>query len=148
MSEPVIRPFNPGDASAVRALAEAITKEDILYGQVAETTEDIAAFDPRFFFVAESGGGIVGCVAGKEAKAHEICIMPEGERYLWVEAIYVGAGWRDGGLGTRLLDRMMAAAKEQGITRFRVYTAAKDFDRAVGFYRSHGFKPWYAELFI
>jgi len=148
MNDPVIRSFEPGDVDKVRDLSVAITEENVLYGQVAETTEEILAFDRRFFFVAESGGEIFGCVAGREGKAHEICIMPEGERYLEVEAIYVRSDRRSGGLGSKLLDRMMAAAREHGITRFRVYTAAKDFDRAVEFYRSYGFKTWYAELFI
>jgi len=148
MNEAVIRPFAPEDAPGVRDLSVRITEEDVLYGQVAETAEEILAFDRRFFFVAEAGREIVGCVAGREAKAHEICIMPEGERYLEVEAIYVWSDCRGGGLGSKLLDRLMAAAREHGITRFRVYTAAKDFDRIVGFYRSHGFKTWYTELFI
>lgn len=32
--------------------------------------------------------------------------------------------------------------------RFRVYSATKDVDRILAFYRRHGFKSWYTEMFV
>ena len=62
--------------------------------------------------------------------------------------MYVKPGLRDQGIGGRLLNRLIEAAQDAGIKRFRVYSATRDVDEILKFYRQHGFKSWYVEMFI
>ena len=73
--------------------------------------------------------------------------MSEGERYIQIEELYVQPGFRNRGLGSQLLRSLLRAARARGAERFKVYSAAKDMDRILAFYRRHGFKSWYVEMF-
>jgi ribosomal protein S18 acetylase RimI-like enzyme len=59
----------------------------------------------------------------------------------------VQPGFRNQNIGGKLIERLLEIAGQAGIQRFLVATVTKDMDKILNFYRSHGFKPWYVQLF-
>ena len=84
---------------------------------------------------------IDGKVAGM-ANALITISTAEGGRVLLLEDVIVGKEYRGGGLGRRLVEHVMAWAREQGMTRITLLAdrdnrAALDFYRKLGFADSH-----------
>ena len=84
---------------------------------------------------------IDGKVAGM-ANALITISTAEGGRVLLLEDVIVGKEYRGGGLGRRLVEHVMAWAREQGMTRITLLAdrdnrAALDFYRKLGFASSH-----------
>ena len=76
-----------------------------------------------------------------------LAVIPAQQRYFEVEDIYVRPEFRSRGIGGLLLGDLLRVAKEDGIERLSVYTATKDVDRVLRFYRDHGFESWFVRLF-
>ena len=100
------------------------------------------------FYVAADGGNVVGFSYGSTRISEGLAIMAKGERYFEIEELYVKPDYRDRGIGGELLDRLVEACKENGVQRFKVYSASKDLDGSTRFYRRHGFESWYVEMFM
>lgn len=64
---------------------------------------DRDAFEPGLWFIAESGGEIVGCV-----------LCPNYEDEGWIRQLAVARGWRRRGLGTALLRQAMSEFHRRG----------------------------------
>ena len=148
MAEPLIRLAEVRDVNEVARLQAEWAEEEITYGQTPASVQEIAGKLGRFFYVALSDGRISGFVYGSERVSEGLAVIPEGERYLEIDELYVCPEFRNGGLGGTLMEALLRAARDRGIERFKVYTASKEFDRILAFYRSHGFKPWYAEMVL
>jgi GNAT superfamily N-acetyltransferase len=78
-----------------------------------------------------------GKVAGM-ANALITISTAEGGRVLLLEDVIVGKEYRGGGLGRRLVEHVMAWAREQGMTRITLL-ADRDNQAALDFYRKLGF---------
>ena len=146
----LIRACAEADLDAVLRLRRAWAEEEITYGYVPATREALLPLLGPYFLVAEDRDAVVGfaygtLVAGEQHQA--TAVIPSGQPYLNVDEIYVARGYRDRGIGGRLLDRLTATARAGGVTRFLVYSASKDLDGVLRFYRAHGFRSWYVQLF-
>ncbi len=64
---------------------------------------DREAFEPGLWFIAESGGEIVGCV-----------LCPNYEEEGWIRQLAVSRDWRRRGLGTALFRQAMAEFRRRG----------------------------------
>ncbi|MEK7476494.1 MAG: GNAT family N-acetyltransferase [Candidatus Coatesbacteria bacterium] len=144
----VVRSATAGDVDAMWALERSVAREKVLWGEIPTTRKAIASRIGPLAFVAESNGRHVGHVYGVARKPGPYCVFRKGERYMEVDAAYIRCGWRSRGVGSLLLRRLLQAAKREGFRRFLVYTANKDLERAIRFYRRAGFKTWCANLFI
>lgn len=148
MPNVTIRECTEEDLDAVSRLQQRWEAEDITYGLTAESRERLAERLSPYFFVAEGDATIEGYVFGSVQVNEGSIVLPQGERYLEVDEIYVRPESRGKGIGGTLLDRLMATARRDGIHRFLVYSATKDVDGILEFYRRHGFKSWYVQMFI
>ena len=147
MTEPLIRLAEVRDVDEVARIQVEWAKEGITYGQAPASAQEIAGKLGPFFYVALLDGRISGFIYGSERSSKGLAVIPEGERYLEIDELYVQPQSRNTGLGGTLLETLLRAARDRGIERFKVYSAAKEFDRIVAFYRRHGFRPWYVEMF-
>jgi GNAT superfamily N-acetyltransferase len=141
-----IREVLPEDVGAVHRIGEVCAPA--LWGEVPDSREQIAAWPTDHFLVAEVDGAVVGFARGEVREARDVCIMPDGTRYLEVEGAYVRPEFQRRGIGSALLKRLLDDARAAGIDRFQVYTGSKTLDDALDFYRRAGFGTWYARLFI
>ena len=88
-------------------------------------------------FVLRVGGKVAGM-----ANALFTVSTAEGGRVLLLEDVIVNKEFRGGGLGRKLVEHVMAWAREQGMTRITLLAdrdnqAALDFYRKLGFASSH-----------
>ena len=143
---PRIRPYLPADVGAVHRIGELCAAD--LYGEAPDTREQIAKWPAEHFLVAEVDGAVVGYARGELKVAQDVCVMADGETYMEIEGMYVRPEFQRRGIGSALLEALLARARGAGVTRFQVYTANKNLDGILRFYRSRGFGSWYARLFI
>ena len=147
-NEVTVRRCELSDVDDVRRMQEEWAGEEITYGETPSSKEDILQRIGQYFFVAAQGEQIVGFIDGSAHVSEGLAVIPEGEQYVRIDDVYVKPGLRDQGIGGRLLNRLIEAAQDAGIKRFRVYSATRDVDEILKFYRQHGFKSWYVEMFI
>lgn len=79
----------------------------------------------RDFFVAESGGGVVGCSA----------LHVDWEDLAEVRSVAVDPGHQGSGIGRALVDACVREARDLGITRVYALTYRPGFFERMGFHR-------------
>jgi ribosomal protein S18 acetylase RimI-like enzyme len=143
MADPAIRPARPADVPAVREVAAAAWHEAHAPIVGAERVEAVLEdwYDPEGlheavaadapFLVAEREGDVVGFAAGRRDEDDPGCFH--------LGRIYVHPDRWGEGVGTALLDAVVAAARERDADRLRLGVMA-DNDRARGFYEDRGFE--------
>lgn len=112
-----------------------------------ETVIDYLEHFPVYFFVAENNEGIVGYINGFAPFNEGGANTPEEEPCLEIHNIYVKPDFRGRGIGSKLMERLLATAEQNGIQSFLVDSVSTDMDKVINFYRSHGFTLGYVELF-
>ena len=147
-----IRLCRDADLAAVAGLYRRWEAEGVTWGLTAETAEALRARLGPFFLVAERGGEIVGFAAGRVRRAgaappDNLAVFPGGADYLEVEALYVAAPARRAGIGTRLVERVLAEARGRGIEHSTAFSATKDTARISRFYERLGYRPWGVQFF-
>jgi len=150
MDNILIRECTRQDIESIFQLDQLWDKEGVAYVFTYGNRDDFIADFERFqkyFLVAESDGQVVGYVNGSVLVNEKVDILPKQEIYLEVENIYVKPEFRNRHVGGDLLEKLLEIAEQNGIKRFTVNTVTRDMDRILKFYRQHGFKPWYVELF-
>lgn len=121
MSEVVVRPARTQDVRAIRGLVAPLAEQRVLLNKEAVAYYESVAD----FVVAESAGRIVGC-GGLHVLWEDL-----GEvRTLAVHPQVLGHG-----VGSALLERLVARARELGLTRLFCLTFETDF------FSRHGFAP-------
>lgn len=143
-----IRPAVLADAKEMWALERSLAREGVLWGEVPNSRAVIKSRIGPLAFVAEANGRLVGHIIGVVRKSTNICIFRKGQRYVELNAIFISRNWRGRGVGGLLVRMLIKEARKQGFKRFLVYTASKELERAIRFYRGVGFRTWCANLFI
>lgn len=147
MNAVLIRESQEKDLAEITLLQQTLAEEDLIYGFVSVSEGSLKEKLGPYFLVAEVGERIVGFVYGRVQESKGLAVIPQGESYLEVEDIFVKKEFRDQGIGGKLLDQVIKVAKTQGVERLLVYSASKDIDGVLNFYRHHGFKPWYIQMY-
>lgn len=142
-----VRECTRDDIEAVCRLEAKWAEEEITYGYLTNSRENLIGRLGRYFLVAEADEEIVGFVSGSVHVSEGLAVTPAGQRYLEVDDLYVTPELRSRGIGSRLLEDVMRTAESEGMDRVHVFTATKDMDRILSFYRGHGFRPWGVQLF-
>lgn len=147
MDNIVIRECRSDDLEFVLELQQELAKEDIIYGFVPSVKEELESKLGSYFLIAELDNLVVGFCYGSINESEGLAVIPKGERYLEVEDVYVKPELRDQEVGGKLFDRLIEVANKESVERVLVYSASKDTDRILQFYRRHGLKPWYVQMF-
>ena len=127
-----LRPFRPEDQRAVKSLILAGLKEHwgTLDPSLNPDLDDIAtSYKDAVFLVACEGDRIIGSgvLKPRDSDAGEIVRMS------------VAAGCRRRGIGRRILDALIAAARERGYARIILETT-QTWAGAIAFYQAAGFE--------
>jgi ribosomal protein S18 acetylase RimI-like enzyme len=139
---PAIRPCRPDDLPAVEPLYLA------LYNGHHPSSEDetLAQRLSDFFLVAEVDAQIVGFVIAAvgpvDAIGREMAreSFPDQPTYLEVQGLYVAPAFRNQGIGSRLMETVLARGIAHGLRHSMVYTANEDYARTARFYERFGYK--------
>ena len=75
-------------------------------------------------------------------RREELAVFDTDEPYVDIEELYVTPHHRGKGIGSLLLNELKDAAHADGIIRFHVFSASKNLDWVISFYRRHGFEMW------
>ena len=126
-----IRPFQPEDQSAVKALILAGLEErwgTIDPAKNPDLDEIAVSYAGGFFRVAEMDGRIVGTGA----------LVPRAEGESEIRRMSVARDLRRRGIGGAILDRLIGDAQASGCRRIILETTST-WEDAVAFYRKRGF---------
>ena len=143
-----VRPAAHSDLAGVHALHEQWVAEANTYGLGDIERGVVESWLGDHFLVAEAVGRVVGFAHGTVRSTPVLAVVPAGEPYLEVEELYVRADSRRRGTGGLLVDAILARARESGVERFTVFSAAHDQPGILRFYERHGFRPWGVQLFM
>jgi GNAT superfamily N-acetyltransferase len=142
-----IRECSEEDLATIRKMETDWADEDITYGQVAADLPELLKHLGRHFLVAEAYGEVIGFAYGSAHTSDGLAVIPAGERYFEVDELYVAPERRGQGIGGALLDDLLRRSWEEGMHRSLVYSATKDLESILRFYRKHGFRSWHVRLF-
>jgi GNAT superfamily N-acetyltransferase len=143
----LVRPCIDSDITFIAQLQEQWASEGNVHGFRAATVVELRARLGPYFFLAEEAGTIAGFVYGSEHVSAGTAVIPQGQRYLEIDDVYVDPSYRGKGIGGALIQRVEGEARSRGIVRFQIYSAALDVDGVLEFYRRHGFKPWFVQMY-
>ena len=149
MENVLIRECTVQDIEDILQLDRQWDQENIAFEFIDVSREEFIADLERFqpyFLVATSDEEIVGYINGSVRLSQGVAVIPEQEQYLEIENIYVKPAFRNRQIGSKLMDRLLEVAAQNGIEKFVVATVSKDMDKVLNFYRRYGFKPWYVQL--
>ncbi len=144
-----IRPARREDLDALHELDMECIRERATWGEAEAGPEMLAGWLGGRFLVAEAAGRVVGVAYGTARTNDGSCsaVFSPNERYFEVIWLFVRREERRRGIGGALLDRLLADARGDGLERAIVYSAARELDPVIRFYRAHGLKTWYAMMF-
>jgi GNAT superfamily N-acetyltransferase len=148
MPQHLVRAASLADVPEVRCLEEEWLRSGDIIGMVPTPVDALERSVGGCFLVAEQAGGLVGFLLGhcRKNDGAMSAVMPGGVRYLDVEALYVAPAHRSAGIGAALMDAATAWASQQGIAHLSVFTATRNVEAVLRFYRSHGFESWGVQL--
>ncbi len=118
-AEYTVRRARTSDVPHVRRLVDAYSNDRILLSKEMVTLYE----DVQEFWVAEAAGAVIGCGA--------LHVM--WEDLAEVRTLATDPQWRGRGVGSTLLDRLVASARELGISRVFCLTFEVDFFERHGF---------------
>jgi N-acetylglutamate synthase-like GNAT family acetyltransferase len=147
MEDIIIREAEIDDINQIHWLQQQWQQEDITFGFACADKEYLTKKLGKYFLVAERKGQVVGFAYGSVSEAHNLAVFKDGEKYIEIEDIYLIPENRHTQIGSALVDRILELAKEDGISRSLVYSATKDSDGILIFYKQQGYKTWYVQMF-
>lgn len=147
MNETVIRQAVEADVSRICELQQKWLGEDNVYGFVPAHSDEIKSRLDEYYLVAETTKGIIGFIAGSVRVSADLAIIPKGSQYLEIDDLYVIPSFRGQGVGSQLVDQLLAHAKERGLDYATLYSAGKDIHAILRFYERHRFQSWYVQMF-
>jgi GNAT superfamily N-acetyltransferase len=132
-----IRDFRPADRAAVTVIVHSVLREYGLQPDGASVDADLDDIPGHYFdrggvfrVLADQNGRVVGCGGLRPLRGGSVELRK----------MYLLPALRGRGLGRRLLEDLIAAARRLGFSRVELETASV-LREAIGLYRSFGFKP-------
>jgi len=149
MEKVTIRPASGDDIDAICALLERCAEEGVAWGFVAATPQRVTEQLGPLCLIGEADGGVIGFAAGSLHTNDGAygAVTRARETYLEVDDLYVAPELRSRGIGGRLLEALIEAARWEGVTRVHLFSTTKDHDAVLKFYRRHGFRPWGTQFY-
>lgn len=134
--------------AAVHDLMEQWAREGTTIGQHSPGKDYLRSFLAEYFFVARDAGHIAGFACARIMDNPGYAVTPAAHRVLRIEELFVQPAARQQGIGTALLHAVLQRARDRGVSTFHVFTATRNTDRILRFYRRHGFEPWGIQLYL
>ena len=119
--------------------------EAITYGFIADSDDDILAYNRDYFYIALDGENVIGYVAGEvkvNDKDNYMNVFTMDAKYLQVYDLYIAPAYRSKSIGAELLTIVEEKAKKNGVEHIFLSSATIDAEVVRRFYEKNGFKIW------
>ncbi len=136
------------DVAAVHGLMAEWEREGITIGHDAGDEAYLRSFLAESFFVARDSRRIVGFVCARIVGNPGYAVMPTARRVLDIEELYVQPQARGRGVGTALVEAVLQKTRGHGVHAFHVFSASRNTEEVLRFYRRHGFEPWGVQMYL
>lgn len=143
-----VSPASERDVAEVHRLMKAWEEEAITIGHEARDAEDLRGSLTESFFVARDSRRIAGFICARVVDNPGYAVMPTAQRVLQIEELYVRPQARGRGAGTALVEAVLQKARGQGVRAFHVFSASRNTEDVLRFYRRHGFEPWGVQMYL
>ena len=142
--------FESRYAKAIANLQKQWESEGITYGFIADSEDDILAYNSDYFYIALDGETLVGYVTG-EVKANDkdnyMNVFPINAKYLQVYDLYIVPAYRSKSIGAELITIIEEKSKKYDIEHIFLSSATIDAESVRRFYVKNDFKIWTTMFF-
>ena len=142
--------FESRYAKAIANLQKQWESEGITYGFIADSEDDILAYNSDYFYIALDGETLVGYVTG-EVKANDkdnyMNVFPINAKYLQVYDLYIVPAYRSKNIGAELITIVEEKSKKNDIEHIFLSSATIDAESVRRFYVKNDFKIWTTMFF-
>lgn len=124
--------------------------EGITYGFIADSEDELSAYDKEYFYIALDGETVVGYVTGEvkiNDKDNYMNVFPLNTEYLQVNDLYIAPTYRSKSIGAKLITIVEEKSKANGIEHIFLSSATIDAEAVRRFYEKNGFKIWTTMFF-
>lgn len=135
---------------AIANLQKQWESEAITYGFIADSDDDILAYNRDYFYIALDGETVVGYVTGEvknNGKDNYMNIFWANTKYLQVNDLYIAPDYRNKNIGAELLNVVEQKAKNNKVKHIFLSSATMDAEAVRRFYEKNGFKIWTTTFF-
>ena len=136
-----------GHLIEVERLQQEWASENITYGVVAGTYQQIAEAMTPYCFVAKDGENIIGYLMAELRQDNEYCVFPNGVGYVEIHDLFVSKTHRSCGIGKELLAKCENEARKNGIKHMLLSSATKDAEAVRNFYTNNEYTIWTTQFF-
>ena len=131
----------------VEKLQQEWASENITYGLVAGTLQQISDALTPYCFVLKDDQKIIGYLMAEIRQDNTYCVFPEGAGYIEVFDLYIAKAYRSRGFGKELLCLCEKEAHKNGIKYMLLSSATKDAEAIRNFYTSNDYTVWTTQFF-
>lgn len=142
-----IRPCQREDLSHVLKLQHQWVEEGITHGLGKDEMAHLEGYLEDYFYLVLVDDVLVGYAFGRCHKAKDMAVFKDDETYFELEDLYIKPEHRSSGLGSLVLNEVMAKTEEDGVKRALLYSASHDLEGVIKFYKKHKFKTWYVQMY-
>jgi N-acetylglutamate synthase-like GNAT family acetyltransferase len=145
-----IRRAGKKDFKAIMNLEIKWEKEGISWGVKHPSKKELMKhITEDLVYVTEEGGKLIGYAIAKISKAEETCDwagIEKGEKFGWIDGVYVGKRYRNKGIGVKLMKKLMNDLKKEKIKTVKLKAVNKDLRKIERFYEKFGFKSKMSDM--
>ena len=131
----------------VKKLQQEWQAENITYGVVAGTINQISEAMTPYCLIAKDGDKIIGYLMAELRSDNEYCIFPNGVSFIDVTDLFVTEQYRSRGIGKELLVQCERMARDNGTKHVLLSSATKDAETIRRFYTSNGYTIWTTQFY-
>jgi ribosomal protein S18 acetylase RimI-like enzyme len=142
-----IRNATGQDIARITILVNKFVHEVPAWGLVARKGDDLKNLDKQLIWVVEDKNKLIGYAICLPRANDGSCIYSESDKILELDEMYLIPEARRKGIGSELLNVIQTHAVKAGFTKFLMYSAVKNLDPVIDFYRENGFKTWGIQMF-
>jgi len=124
--------------------------EAITYGFIADSDDDILAYNRDYFYIALDGENVIGYVTGEvkvNDKDNYMNVFLLNTEYLQVNDLYIVPTYRSKSIGAEFLTIVEEKSKANGVEHIFLSSATIDAEAVRRFYEKNGFKIWTTMFF-
>lgn len=135
---------------AIANLQKQWESEAITYGFIADSDDDILAYNRDYFYIALDGENVIGYVTGEvkvNDKDNYMNVFTMDAKYLQVYDLYIAPAYRSKSIGAELLTIIEEKSKTNGVEHIFLSSATIDAESVRRFYEKNNFHIWTTTFF-